>query len=120
MTGAAQQKIPLAEQQAKLGRLLDERVAHYRRAVDKGTRSLEWASAKQAEIEAIRASFAYLVANAGWIKSEHQRRIDQTRRDAERAAELEELKREPAVAAVLDEFPGAEIAEVRKLEEHDT
>lgn len=41
--------------------------------------------------------------------------IGEVRRQRE-AAELEELKKHPAVAAVLEEFPGSKIAEVRNLD----
>ena len=105
-------RIPIEAQKAKLDRLLDERVAHYKRAVDKGSRSLEWASAKQSECEAIRASFAFLVAHADWIRPEAQRRAQAARL----AAEAETLRTEPAAAAVLDAFPGAEITDIRNIE----
>lgn len=103
---------PLDAQLAKLGRILDERVAHYRRAVEKGARPLEWAAAKHAECEAIRRSFAWLAANAQWIRPEAERRQAAQRL----AAEAETLRDEPAVAAVLDAIPGAEITEVRPLD----
>lgn len=101
----------LQDQQAKLDRLLNERVAHYKRAVDKGIRPLEWASAKQGECEAIRRTFAFLVANADWIRDEHRRRCD----EAARRRELDALRDDPAVAAVLDALPCAAIADVREI-----
>lgn len=114
MTDAVR-KIPLPEQQAKLNRILDERVAHYRRGVRKGSLALDTAAMKHAEVEAIRASFAFLVDNADWIRAEHRRRIEAQRRADARAAEMAEMSRHPAVAAVLD-LPGSEIADIRDLE----
>ena len=59
-------RLPLATQSEKLGRILDQRVAHYRRAVRLGRRPLEWGALKHAECEDIRRSFAWLLANRTW------------------------------------------------------
>jgi len=129
--------ITLEQQADKLERMAAERIAHYRRAVEKGTRPLEWAAGKQAEVEAIRRSFAFLVANQDWIRAEAQRRAERARREAEMADaaiddhtgeagdsrqspaslldEIEQLKNEPAVAAALAAFPGAQIDDVREI-----
>lgn len=104
--------IPLADQAAKLDRILDERVGFYRLGVKKGTLALDVAARKHAEVEAIRKSFAFLVANAGWIRAEAQRRREM--REAE--AEIESLREHPAVQSVLTEFPGAEVTGVHHLE----
>jgi ribosomal 50S subunit-associated protein YjgA (DUF615 family) len=100
--------IPLDEQKAKLDRLLDERITHYRRGVKKGTLALEAASAKHAECEAIRASFAFLVRNQVWIREEFLRR----RAMAEQIAIMDQ---DPAVQAVRRAFPEAEVTAVRKI-----
>lgn len=112
--------ITLEQQAEKLARILDERDAHYRRAFEKGTRPLEWAAAKQAETQAIRASFQFLVDNQGWIRDEARRRAAAQRREAELAAITEELRADPAVATVLETFPGATIADVREIAHADT
>lgn len=100
--------IPLAEQKAKLDRLLDERITHYRRGVSKGRLSLDTAAIKHAECEAIRASFAFLVRHHAWIKAEFHRRRDH----AEQVAAIEQ---DPAVQAVKAAFPEAEVSAVRKI-----
>lgn len=100
--------ITLEQQQEKLERLLDERVTHYRRGVAKGRLALDVASAKHAECEAIRASFAFLVRHQAWIRAEAQRRRSI-------AAELAAAERDPAVQAVKATFPDAEVAAVRSL-----
>ena len=101
--------IPLAEQKAKLDRLLDERITHYRRGVSKGRLSLDTAAIKHAECEAIRASFAFLVRHHAWIKAEFQRRRDHAEQLAASVAH------DPAVQAVKAAFPEAEVSAVRKI-----
>jgi DNA polymerase-3 subunit gamma/tau len=47
-------------------------------------------------------------------KAAGERTLGEVRRERE-AAELESLRAHPAVKAVLDQFPGAKIAEIRPL-----
>lgn len=102
--------ISLTDQKIKLDRLLDERATHYRRGLNKNRLTFDEATTKHAEVDAIRRTFAWLIANADWIRKEDQRR----RLHAEQMAELE---RHPAVAAVLSAFPDAAIAAVRPIPE---
>ena len=105
MTGSLP-PIPIADQMAKLERLLDERVVHYRRGVTKGRLAIDVAAFKHHECESIRRSFRFLVDNHEWIRAEA------LRRNAERRA-IEAAESDPAVAATLAAFPDAEIAAVR-------
>lgn len=89
--------IPLDAQAAKLGRILDDRIKLYRLTARKQPARLEEMSAKHAECEAIRRTFAWFVANADWIRDMAQRR----RAHAEAIAEIE---RHPAVAALRETF----------------
>lgn len=88
--------IPLAAQAEKLNRILDERVRFYRLGVRRNTLELNVAAEKHAEVDAIRRSFRFLVDNADWIRAEAQRR-----------AALRDAMADPAVTAVMAEFPGA-------------
>jgi len=99
--------MPLDAQLAKLGRILDDRVKLYRLTARKQPARLEEMAAKHRECESIRATFAWFVANAGWIKPEAQKR----RAHAEALAEIE---KHPAVAALRETFPDADVA-VRDL-----
>ena len=66
-------------------------------------------------VPAVNASIGVLVAAAAVACNVHHVSvIHEVRRERE-AAELEELKRHPAVAALLAEFPDAKVAEVRAL-----
>ena len=104
--------IPLADQRAKLDRLLEERLKWYRLAVRKGTMTAEVGVEKVAEVEAIRASFRFLVDNADWIRDEARKRQIRARQEAD----LRALENEPAVAAVKAAFPESEITRVTRLE----
>ena len=97
-------RLPLDAQAEKLGRILDQRVAHYRRAVRLGRRPLEWGALKHAECEDIRRSFAWLLTNHDWIKAEdHQRnaiaRFEREQADHEAAA----------IAEIMRVFPDAQV-----------
>lgn len=98
----------LPDLDAKLGRILDDRIGLYRLSHKKGHLELDVAAEKQAECEAIRRAFSWFASNAGWIKAEAVRR----QAVARQRAELAEIEAEPAVAAVLDEFPGATVTSV--------
>ncbi len=100
--------ISLADQQTKLGRLLDERATHYRRAVAKDRLTLEVAAHKHAEVEAIRSTFRWFVVNADWIRAEAQRR-------KAHAAQMADISERPAVKALLNAFPDAEVTAVRPV-----
>lgn len=99
--------MPLDAQLAKLGRILDDRIGLYRLTAKKQPDKLEEMSTKHAECDAIRRTFAWFVANADWIKPEAQKR----RAHAEALAEIE---KHPAVAALRETFPDADVA-VRDL-----
>lgn len=103
--------IPLAEQAAKLDRILDDRVRLYKLGVSKKTVKLAEAAQKHAEVEAIRRSFRFLVDNAGWIRAEAQRRRNAHATDAEwDGAANDGAEEERALAgAVLAEFPDATV-----------
>lgn len=111
---------------AKLDRLLDDRVHWYRAGVKKGTLTLDAAAEKQAEIEAIRRQFRWLVANAWWLRPVAAQRQSEiaaalgTRIDhvlvsvpiakpatALSADERAQLATHPSVAAVRETFPAA-------------
>lgn len=102
--------MPLDAQLAKLGRILDDRIGLYRLTAKKQPAKLEEMSTKHAECDAIRRTFAWFVANADWIRAEAKLRQKRAEADAARAAEIADLSQHPAAAAVLDAFPGAEIA----------
>lgn len=112
--------IPLAEQMSNLDRILDERVRFYRLGAKKQTLALDVAAEKHREVEDIRRSFAFLVANQDWIRAEAKRRAERAAADAEWASEaaakqralaedIAALRGDPATAAVLAEFPDAAI-----------
>ena len=105
------QRLTLTEQVGKLGRIIDDRVRLYRLGASKGTLSLEAAAKKHAECMDIMDSMRWLAANEHWIRPEAERRLAARRL----MDEAEEIKRHPAVAAVLEEFPGAEVADIRPL-----
>lgn len=111
--------MPLDAQLAKLGRILDDRIGLYRLTAKKQPAKLEEMATKHAECEAIRRTFAWFVANADWIRAEAKRRRERAAVDAARAAELDELRADPTVRAVFDEFPGAEIAAINDMEPAD-
>lgn len=116
MTDAAQrQPLPLDAQLVKLERILADRVQFYKLGVRKGRLATDVGAEKHAECDDILRSFRWLAANIDWIKPEAQRRRDSARQAAEADALRAELEHHPAVAAVREEFPGAEIADVRPL-----
>jgi len=111
--------MPLDAQLAKLGRILDDRIGLYRLTAKKQPDKLEEMSTKHAECDAIRRTFAWFVANADWIRVEAKRRRDTAAADAASAEELDQLRDDPAVRAVLDEFPDATL-EIHDMETAET
>jgi hypothetical protein len=57
------------------------------------------------ELDDILRFFTWCVANAAWIKVEHQRRTFR----AQQERELAELEADPAISSILAAFPGASI-----------
>lgn len=99
--------MPLAEQLAKLERILKERVRFYKLGVSKERLSSEVGATKHRECQDIYRSFRRYVVNADWIDPEIERR----RAHAEALAEAE---RDPLVAELREHFPGATL-ELREL-----
>ena len=96
-------KIPLSEQIVEIEREIRQRARVYPKWVSEGRYKRETADAKLAAIRAAHDTLIWLETNMDWIRAEAQRRL----REARLAAEAESLREHPAVAAVLDEFPGA-------------
>lgn len=128
---------PLPALAEKLDRLLDDRVHWYRTGVKKGTMALEAAAEKQAEVEAIRRQFRWLVDNAWWLKpvaEQRRREIDAAigarithvmvsvpvRKAAEPLSDEERavLDAHPAVEALRETFPEATPSASQPIPQH--
>lgn len=113
---SAADDFPLEAQLDKLRRILGDRAKLYRMAVKKGQKSLDDAARLHNECRRIEASFAFLASNADWIRDAYATRKEAAQRDAE----IKELRKHPAVMAVMQEFPGSEIADIRAIVETET
>lgn len=114
--------IPLTEQTVEVEREIRQRSRLHPKWVADGRYKAETAEAKLAAMRAAHTTLMWLDANMAWIKPEAERRLADRNaasgrlRGAESdAAERESLRDDPAVAAVLEEFPGAEIAGIRDI-----
>jgi len=97
---------PLDAQRAKLDRILDDRIKLYRLTASKQPAKIAEMSAKHAECEDIRRTFAWFVANAGWIR--------EAARERAHADAMAEISQHPAAAALRETFPDAAVT-VRPL-----
>jgi len=106
-----QPPVPLAEQIAEVEREIRQRCRVYPKWVQDGRYKQETADAKLAAMRAAQSTLTWLEQNMDWIKAEAQRRAARASEEAELAA----IKQHPAVAEILDAYPGAEIANVREV-----
>ena len=78
----------------------------------KGKTTVEEAEDLMGPLRAARATLAHIEPVADEVRKVIRTRLARLR--AER--EIEELSQDPAVSAVLDPFPGSEVADVREIE----
>lgn len=107
--------IPLDEQIREVEREIRQRARLYPKWVEDGRYKQDTADAKLATMRAVHDTLMWLEQNRDWIRSEAERRLL-----AERLrAEADSLRDEPAVATLLDAFPGAEITDVRNIQHRE-
>jgi len=112
-TAAACQAPSLAEMIVEAEKTVRERVRSWPERIGRGRLTLERAAEKLAAMRRIAETLRWLAANEDWIRAEAGRRATEARL----RAEAETLTRdEPAVAAVLAAFPGAEITDIQHVE----
>lgn len=100
----------LARQLAKLDRMCTDRVRLYQGLVERGRMQLTDASAKQLEVEDLRRSFAWFVANHDWIKAEYERR----KQSAETVAGMQAAAHDPLVMGLLEQLPDGTPVKISK------
>lgn len=97
-------RTPLAEQIAEVEREIRQRARCYPKWVEQGRYLQATADRKLAALRDVQSTLIWLEANLGWIRPE-----------AERRRELRDVCTEPAVAAVLAEFPDARITIIPRV-----
>lgn len=90
----------------KLDRLCEDRVALYRSLVNRGTMDDATAATKQRELETVRRTFAWLVANLDWISAEAARR--------KAAADMAATARDPLAVGLLELMPDGTAVTIKK------
>ena len=93
----SRQPLPLPVQKEKLARVFADRAKLYQLSLCKGAITAAIAIEKEAELDDIANSFAFLVKHAHWIKPEAERR----RIVAQQARDLADLEATDAEAAAL-------------------
>lgn len=104
----------LREAIEEIEREIRHRCRLYPEWVRSGRYKIETAAAKLAALRRAQTQLAWVEHNLDWIKAEAERR----RRDVRLAAEAQALRDEPAVSAVLDAFPDAEISVREMSDQH--
>ena len=104
-------RVPLADQIVEVEKEVRDRARRYPDLVARGRYLQDTADRKLDAMRGVQTTLMWLDANMHWIKPEAARRLKEQRL----AAEAEELRSHPAVAPVIEEFPGAEISRVSEL-----
>lgn len=107
--------IPLADQIIQIEKMLRDDARRFQLKVDRGDWKQETADRKLAALRAVQSTLTWLDQNYDWIRPEAKRRWEEARAKAELEAELHELDEDPAIAAALETFPGAEVTAIRDL-----
>lgn len=108
------QRAPLSDQIIEVEREIRQRVRIYPKWVEDGRYKKETAELKLNTLRDVHDTLMWLEANIEWIKPAAIQRT----REKRLAAEAASLRDDPAVAAVIDAFPGAEITNITEIEEH--
>jgi hypothetical protein len=101
--------ITLAQQIEEVEGEIRQRGRLYPDWVAKGRYKPETAERKLATMRAVQSTLTWLEQNEHWIRPAYIARREATRRAAEDEALRAELMKNPAVRAVVDAFPDAEV-----------